>query len=208
MYLRKSSFQFKNTDTTDVKPYNSKSLEAIVKGRKVLISVWNGYGKRVSITTLMKYNWMIEYVSAQSEEYINYQRCVYMYQRHFKLVDKVLELKQVYDDAGLAYTATSEEMEDHIIQLDNPTEWPQKFAYAAEELAIELETAYKDYMVNVEEDYDHNPIGAWSVYRELPILIKWLPGTYAPEDIPEYIQPRYVINEDEFTNLNGGKSDV
>lgn len=208
MFMREASFHFKNAADNSIADYKTNSLEVIVNGRKTMLSVWNGYGKRVRINVLNKHGWLLEYAPAQSEEYIQYYRCTYMFQNHADLIEKVSELKSIYDAAGLKYDATSEEMEDRILQLDNPTEWPQKFSYAAEELAIVLEEAYHDYLINIEKDYDHNPVGSWSVYRELPILIQWLPGSYTEEDKPQFKEPVNVFNEEEFTTLNGGKSDA
>ena len=208
MYLRKSSFQFKNVETGTVLPYRTKSLECVVNGRKVLLSVWNGYNKRINIHTLNKYGWSLQYLPGQSQEYIDYNRCTYMYQRYPELVKAVKDLKQIYDDAGIAYNSSSYDMETKIMELDNPAEWPGKFAYGAEELAIELDKAYHDYLTNVEGDFDHNPVGTWSVYKELPTLIMWIPGQYTQDQVPSFLEPEDIINEEAFIRLNDGVSDV
>ena len=203
MYVRKQLFQFRNASTNTVKAYDTKGLEVTINNKTCILPVWNNTGKRVSISTLNQYGWKLEYLPEQSEAYDIYSRCTYMYQVNVDLKSKVIAMKEVYDDAGLNYDASMTTMENRILELGNVLSWQTRFSETAEALAIVLKQAYRRYLIDIEKDDDANPVGTWSLYQELPYLIRWMPGNYNLTDIPSYKDPVEVDNENLFTYYNG-----
>lgn len=197
-----AKFVFVKADGTEL-DYATKSV--VVEKQvtvKVSKSLWKGVGERLSLGELGDLGIRVKYCPDQTEERVQYERVVKLYQANPDFAVRVAEWKAMFDEleldynAGVADIAAAEELKfgaDSAIRGD----FHDRFMGKRTEVMVNYQAAERivagDEMFEIVDDYN--------MWTSTAILMKWLPGTYEEEDIPPF-------KEEEILNSSKREAEI
>jgi len=148
---------------------------------KVKVPLWTGVGERIPLAELANAGLQLRYVPDQSAARVEYEKITKLYNADSVFPTRVTELKAFYDELGVAYTATTEMIEE-ALNVKFPDDVEAKTTYYARFNAalLNVKINYQAASRAAGEDF----VDDFTVYRDFPALVKWLPGTYEESEIP------------------------
>lgn len=186
-----------NGETLD---YSTKAItvEKMIKAT-VNVPLWEGIGKHISFDKLSEIGLKIKYTPDQTEERKSYEKIIFMYNNIPEFVDRVIQLKSKYDQLGVAYNCTVEDIANAIKTKFNTIE--DQATYLAEFNSLLDKGVKLNYQAGMRlycqlNNIDLDPVDDFVMWTDFPSLVKWLPGTYDESQIPELKQPEIITSAD------------
>ena len=193
-------------------PYSTPSItvqeQVTVDVQKAL---WKSLTERLTVEELNALGIDLKFKPSQTEARIMFEKAAFMYQAIPEFATRVQEMKAMYDFLEIAYDAKTEDVEaalrSKFENADDRAEYYAQFQGALQNVKINYQAGnralyeYDNPIIGEDEAFD--PVDDFIVWMHLPILIKWLPGTYEESEIPEKRQDEIVTSTERENVLRG-----
>ena len=188
-------FEFVKQDGTTM-DFSTKSIN-VEKTITVNVNVplWDGIGKHISFDKLSEIGLSVRYTPDQTNERNDYERITFMYNNIPEFSVRVSELKAKYDQLGVPYNCT---VEDIASALQSTFETVEERATFLAEFNSLLDKGVKlNYQAGMRLYSESNkillnPVDDFVMWNDFPTLIKWLPGNFEEKDIPQLLEPEII----------------
>ena len=187
-------YSFKFIHKGEELDFNTRSVPV---DRVVTITVteplWKAVGKLKTIDELRSMGVSVKAIPAQSQERLDYELAVSLFQANADLSVRVSEFMELYDQLELPYTASVSDIEtaETIKYGEGSVErsdFHDKFMGKRTEVLVNLSAAADEAGANLHID----DLLAWQLF---PVLAQWLPGKYTEVDIPP-AAPAEIVESD------------
>ena len=192
-------------------PYSTQSVtvkeQVTVDVQKAL---WSG-AQRLSVEALNALGIDLKFKPTQTEARIMFEKVSFMYGAIPEFATRVQEMKDMYDFLEIAYDAKTEDVEAALKakfeNADDRAEYYAQFQGALQNVKINYQAGnralYEYDNAIIDKDQAFDPVDDFIVWMHLPILIKWLPGTYEENEIPEKRLEEIVTSSEREAVLRG-----
>ena len=192
-------------------PYSTQSVtvkeQVTVDVQKAL---WSG-AQRLSVEALNALGIDLKFKPTQTEARIMFEKVSFMYGVIPEFATRVQEMKDMYDFLEIAYDAKTEDVEAALKakfeNADDRAEYYAQFQGALQNVKINYQAGnralYEYDNAIIDKDQAFDPVDDFIVWMHLPILIKWLPGTYEENEIPEKRLEEIVTSSEREAVLRG-----
>lgn len=197
-------FEFIKNDGSTL-DFSTKSItvEKVITAT-VNVPLWSGIGKHIPFDKLSEIGLSIKYTPDQTPERLAFEKISFMYQNVPEFSTRVAELKAKYDELGVSYNCTIEDiataLREKFENVDEQATFLAEFNSLLDKgVKLNYQAGMRLYCGYMDKELD--PVDDFIMWTDFPLLVKWLPGTYEEKDIPQRLEPEIITTAERESEI-------